>query len=147
MTSTINLKAISNSLIQKEIRPIQYMAANAQKKDHYRQKLKKENNYLLLVIFLIFVLFISLFLYIYIRGDANNPYRRSKKTSTENELTLWDKLEYLLFGTGKGKEPLMTHLECHDDFATDQDSDSQCIYLQNKKTLTENNSKYDYLLL
>lgn len=112
-----------------------------------------ETTYLILVLYIILILFVSITLFIIIQGDKENTYKIYRKFkgdyNNENNLTIWDKIYYLIFGTHRTNkyDTQCDYLTCKKVPYQNNKNNNNYIYDNNgkRKILSNNDKKYQYL--
>ena len=110
-----------------------------------------ETSYLILVLYIILILFVSLTILIVIQGDKESPYKIPRKFKgdyeKEKDLTIWDKIYYLIFGTHKVNkyESQCNHLTCKKATYHNNENNNSYDIQGKRKILSNNDKKYQYL--
>lgn len=105
------------------------------------------NDYLILVIYLMLITFVIFMIFIISQGDKHNPhkihtsFKGDKPSITVNDYSIWEKLHYIIFGkypsSVSGNLSRTDHLECT--------KSNNCYISTDVKNNTNNDDKYSYL--
>jgi hypothetical protein len=141
------LKNINKQLLnsEKKYNTINILKLSNNDRTTLQSQVKTETSYLLLTLYIIIICFTLLTIVIIVKGDKLNPHPIHNKFKDDSikQLSIWDKLHYLVFGYHTtNKKSQLAHLKCDSESANDDTCNNM---LQNSKITITSNDKYNYL--